>query len=74
MTDKLYRAVIAANKALDEYKYHIVGGAAGTVSPSKQYLILFLNYVPRTFFSFCLTTFIIVSMLYRCSGMDMARW
>ncbi len=35
MTDKVYRAMIAANKALDKYKYHIVGGAAGTVSPSK---------------------------------------
>ena len=33
--DKLYRAVIKANQALDKYKYHIVGGAAGTVSPSK---------------------------------------
>mmetsp|Transcript_11911 Transcript_11911/g.13285 ORF Transcript_11911/g.13285 Transcript_11911/m.13285 type:complete len:500 (+) Transcript_11911:491-1990(+) len=33
MTDKVYRAVIAANKALEKYKYHIVGGAAGTVSP-----------------------------------------
>ncbi|KAL7490891.1 hypothetical protein ACHAWT_000408, partial [Skeletonema menzelii] len=31
--DKLYRAVIAANKALDKYKYHLAGGAAGTVSP-----------------------------------------
>eukprot|EP00986_Skeletonema_menzelii_P012326 scaffold6756_cov109-Skeletonema_menzelii.AAC.1 len=31
--DKLYRAVIDANKALDKYKYHVVGGAAGTVSP-----------------------------------------
>mmetsp|Transcript_31463 Transcript_31463/g.76086 ORF Transcript_31463/g.76086 Transcript_31463/m.76086 type:complete len:714 (+) Transcript_31463:170-2311(+) len=31
--DKVYRAVIAANKALDKYKYHLVGGAAGTVSP-----------------------------------------
>ena len=33
--DKVYRAVNAANKALDEYKYHLVGGAAGTVSPSE---------------------------------------
>jgi hypothetical protein len=31
--DKAYRAVIAANKAQEEYKYHLVGGAAGTVSP-----------------------------------------
>jgi len=35
MTDKVFRAVIAANKALEKYKYHVVGGAAGTVSPSK---------------------------------------
>lgn len=32
--DKLYRAVIDENKALDAYKYHVVGGAAGTVSPN----------------------------------------
>ena len=42
MTDKVYRAVIAANEeeviAANEeegYKYHLVGGAAGTVSPSE---------------------------------------
>ena len=35
--DKVYRAVIDANQALEEYKYHLVGGAAGTVSPSKLY-------------------------------------
>ena len=33
--DKIYRAVIAANQALDKYKYHLVGGAAGTVSASE---------------------------------------
>jgi hypothetical protein len=33
--DKTYRAVLAENQAHDEYKYHLVGGAAGTVSPSK---------------------------------------
>ena len=33
--DKVYRAVLAENQALDEHKYHLVGGAAGTVSPSK---------------------------------------
>mmetsp|Transcript_37861 Transcript_37861/g.55342 ORF Transcript_37861/g.55342 Transcript_37861/m.55342 type:complete len:483 (+) Transcript_37861:8-1456(+) len=32
MTDKVYRAVIAANEE-EGYKYHLVGGAAGTVSP-----------------------------------------
>ena len=37
-TDKAYRAVIAANKKQEEYKYHLAGGAAGTVSPSKLYL------------------------------------
>ena len=36
--DKLYRAVLAANQALDEYKYHVVGGNAGTVTPSELYL------------------------------------
>ena len=41
--DKVYRAVNAANKALGEYKYHLVGGAAGTaVTPSKFYLALFV--------------------------------
>ncbi len=35
--DKAYRAVIAANKAQEDYKYHLVGGAAGTVSPSKLF-------------------------------------
>eukprot|EP00984_Skeletonema_dohrnii_P031228 scaffold23460_cov71-Skeletonema_dohrnii-CCMP3373.AAC.1 len=30
--DKVYRAVIAVNEA-EGYKYHLVGGAAGTVSP-----------------------------------------
>ena len=30
LKDKLYRAVNAANRALDEYKYHLAGGAAGT--------------------------------------------
>mmetsp|Transcript_5174 Transcript_5174/g.8837 ORF Transcript_5174/g.8837 Transcript_5174/m.8837 type:complete len:742 (+) Transcript_5174:103-2328(+) len=30
--DKVYRAVIAANEE-EGYKYHVVGGAAGTVSP-----------------------------------------
>ncbi len=37
MKDKAYRAVIAANKAQEEYTYHLVGGAAGTVSPSKLF-------------------------------------
>ena len=33
-TDKLYRAVSNANKAQEGgYKYHVVGGGAGTVSP-----------------------------------------
>lgn len=31
--DKTYRAVIAANQALEEYKYHVLGGAP-TVSPN----------------------------------------
>ena len=35
MPDKAYRAVLAENQALDAYKYHLVGGSAGTVSPSK---------------------------------------
>eukprot|EP00984_Skeletonema_dohrnii_P025003 scaffold14144_cov91-Skeletonema_dohrnii-CCMP3373.AAC.17 len=30
--DKVYRAVVAVNEA-EGYKYHLVGGAAGTVSP-----------------------------------------
>ncbi len=42
--DKVYRAVNAANKALDEYKYHVVGGGAGTVSPSK--FILQMLFAP----------------------------
>lgn len=37
--DKVYRAVQKANKAQEqeggEYKYHVVGGGAGTVSPRK---------------------------------------
>ncbi len=37
LQDKAYRAVIAANKAQEDYKYHLVGGAAGTVSPSKLF-------------------------------------
>ena len=41
--DKVYRAVLAANQALDEYKYHLVGGAAGTVTPSKLYLHRFCS-------------------------------
>jgi hypothetical protein len=41
----VYRAVIAANEALEDYKYHLVGGAAGTVSPSKLCLCLFLAVV-----------------------------
>ena len=41
--DKVYRAVLAANQALDEYKYHLVGGAAGTVTPSKLYLHCFCS-------------------------------
>lgn len=35
ISDKVYRAVIAENQAQDAYKYHVVGGGAGTVSPSK---------------------------------------
>lgn len=36
IVDKTYRAVQAANEVQpDGYKYHIVGGAAATVSPSK---------------------------------------
>jgi len=31
--DKVYRAVQTINKKETEYKYHVVGGAAGTVSP-----------------------------------------
>eukprot|EP00555_Chaetoceros_dichaeta_P003497 CAMPEP_0198248814 /NCGR_PEP_ID=MMETSP1447-20131203/491_1 /TAXON_ID=420782 /ORGANISM="Chaetoceros dichaeta, Strain CCMP1751" /LENGTH=733 /DNA_ID=CAMNT_0043933295 /DNA_START=60 /DNA_END=2261 /DNA_ORIENTATION=+ len=31
--DKAYRAVLAANQIGEEYKYHVLGGAAGTVSP-----------------------------------------
>ena len=50
MIDKVYRAVIAENQALDAYKYHLVGGAAGTVSPSKLYLHLCKSYMPTTFF------------------------
>ena len=34
MADKVYRAVIADNEE-GGYKYHLVGGAAGTVSPSE---------------------------------------
>ena len=47
MTDKVFRAVIAANnqEAVNQgegYKYHLVGGAAGTVSPSKCVLLLMI--------------------------------
>ena len=38
MTDKVFRAVIAANQE-EGHKYHLVGGAAGTVSPSKCVLL-----------------------------------
>ena len=34
LKDKVYRAVVAVNEA-EGYKYHLVGGAAGTVSPSE---------------------------------------
>ncbi len=40
--DKVYRAVNDANNALDEFKYHLVGGAAGTVTPSESYHTLFV--------------------------------
>ena len=48
--DKVYRALVAENQALDEYKYHLTGGAAGTVSPSELYLYLCISYMPTTFF------------------------
>ena len=45
-TDKVFRAVIAANQEAanqeEGYKYHLVGGAAGTVSPSKRVLLLMI--------------------------------
>ena len=47
MTDKVFRAVIAANQEAanqeEGYKYHLVGGAAGTVSPSKRVLLLMIS-------------------------------
>ena len=54
--DKAYRAVLAKNQALDAYKYHLVGGAAGTVSPSKYSIGICLTlYVLSAFFSFFFT-------------------
>lgn len=42
--DKVYRAVIAANQAQEDgYKYHLAGGAVGTVSPSKLCLCIILS-------------------------------
>ena len=38
--DKAYRAVLAANQEQEGgYKYHPVGGAAGTVSPSELFVL-----------------------------------
>ena len=51
MTDKVFRAVIAANQEAanqeEGYKYHLVGGAAGTVSPSKRVLLLMILILHR---------------------------
>ena len=43
LKDKVYRAVEDANKEQDGgYKYHVVGGFAGTVSPSELHNIFYL--------------------------------
>ena len=48
--DKAYRAVITANKAMEGgYKYHLVGGASGTVSPSKSSLQMLLDFRTLTY-------------------------
>ncbi len=42
--------MISANKAMEEgYKYHLVGGASGTVSPSKSLLHDMLSDIPTLF-------------------------
>ena len=46
-TDKTYRAVIGANEAMGEAKYHIVGGSAGSVSPCKFAFIF--DFVRHTY-------------------------
>ena len=73
--DKVYRAVEDFNKEQDGgYKYHVVGGAAGTVSPSELHNILHnIFYIWSSFFpnpdSFSSFTYIKSN-----SGMDVARW
>ena len=43
LKDKVYRAMEDFNKEQDGgYKYHVVGGAAGTVSPSELHNIFYL--------------------------------
>ena len=44
MTDKAFRAVLAENEAQDANKYHLVGGAAGTVSPSKYKICIYVLF------------------------------
>ena len=60
ITDKTYRAVIGANEALGEQKYHIVGGSAGSVSPCK---FAFITNVTRHTLQLPLTTCSCVSRL-----------
>ena len=54
LKDKVYRAVEDANKEQDGgYKYHVVGGAAGTVSPSELHNIFYIwSSFPEYWFIF----------------------
>ena len=58
--DKTYRAVIGANEALGEQKYHIVGGSAGSVSPCE---FAFISGSTTISLLLSLTTFSCVSRL-----------
>ena len=64
--DKVYRALVAENQALDAYKYHLVGGAAGTVSPSKYSIGICLNAIVLSAFSH--SFFNHFSSLFQCNN------
>ena len=71
LKDKVYRAVEAVNKEQEGgYKYNVVGGSAGTVSPSELHNIFFIwsSFFPNT------DSFSSFTYIKSNSGMDVARW
>ena len=70
LKDKVYRAMEDFNKEQDGgYKYHVVGGGAGTVSPSELHKIF---YLWSSFFRILIH--FLLSLISSNSGMDVARW